>query len=696
VSLKHPVQPVPMPISMDMLRRLQQELESLIAAASASGVLSFNSRAGTVTLLSSDVTGALGFTPGVGDVLSTRLINTTAPLTGGGDLSANRTLGISAATSGAAGSMSAADKTKLDAISGTNTGDQTITLTGDASGSGTSSFAVTFATVNSNTGTFGGAASVPQISVNGKGLITGVTAVGIAAPWADITGKPAAVTSLSGTNTGDQFTNMASSRILGRITGGAGAAEELTGTQVTTLLDVFTSGLKGLAPASGGGTTNFLRADGTWAAPPGGGGGLSDGDKGDVVVGGGGATLTVESATPSGGNFAITGTTTLTDTLTFNGATGADRVIFDLVSANLKPASPGWATINFKDSTDVLRSSIFAGNSDEVFYIDSNKFQAENLAATKQFIYADETKVELYHQDVVKLTTTANGVTIAGDLSVSDEAYAVGWNGSLEVPTKNAVYDKINAGLTAPELAANSGGGTANFLRADGTWAAPGGGGGSGDVVGPAGATDNAVARYDATTGKLLQDSRMFVDDDGRVTNKINSNANEGVITAEHWIKQSADYTLTSTTAEQKMFNTTTNGRLTLPVGTYFFDCQLQLTTRSATSGNVAFDFKGAGTATIDQIMYHVIGYDASNPAAVGTMSGCGAISQQSAVSMVTAATGTGVHASIRGTFRVTVAGTIIPSLSLLTAAAAVVKTGTHFRCWRASDDSTHSVGAWD
>ena len=39
----------------------------------------------------------------------------------------------------------------------------------------------------------------------------------------------------------------------------------------TALLDTFTSGAKGLAPASGGGTTNVLRADGTWAAPPGGG-----------------------------------------------------------------------------------------------------------------------------------------------------------------------------------------------------------------------------------------------------------------------------------------------------------------------------------------------------------------------------------------------------------------------------------------
>jgi hypothetical protein len=44
-----------------------------------------------------------------------------------------------------------------------------------------------------------------------------------------------------------------------------------TGTDAT--LPLVTSGDAGLAPASGGGTTNFLRADATWAAPPGGSGG---------------------------------------------------------------------------------------------------------------------------------------------------------------------------------------------------------------------------------------------------------------------------------------------------------------------------------------------------------------------------------------------------------------------------------------
>jgi len=59
-------------------------------------------------------------------------------------------ISISEATTSAAGSMSAADKTKLDAISGTNTGNQTITLTGDVTGSGTGSFAATISSAAVN------------------------------------------------------------------------------------------------------------------------------------------------------------------------------------------------------------------------------------------------------------------------------------------------------------------------------------------------------------------------------------------------------------------------------------------------------------------------------------------------------------------------------------------------------------------
>jgi hypothetical protein len=54
-----------------------------------------------------------------------------------------------------------------------------------------------------------------------------------------------------------------------------------------------------------------------------------------------------------------------------------------------------------------------------------------------------------------------DGTTIytSSDVTVPDEIYGAGWNGSLEVPTKNAVYDKIETitgggGITAEEAIA--------------------------------------------------------------------------------------------------------------------------------------------------------------------------------------------------------------------------------------------------
>jgi len=123
------------------------------------------------------------------------------------------------------------------------------------------------------------------------------TDVGYVAVGGDATLAAGTLTVANDAISNAKLANVATATFKGRVTAATGDPEDLTGTQATTLLDTFTDSLKGLAPSSGGGTTNFLRADGTWAAPVGGGNNdLLDGSvhqdtaagtvvRGDVIIG---------------------------------------------------------------------------------------------------------------------------------------------------------------------------------------------------------------------------------------------------------------------------------------------------------------------------------------------------------------------------------------------------------------------------
>lgn len=81
------------------------------------------------------------------------------------------------------------------------TGNQTITITGDGNGSGTTSIPFTLNSVNTNIGSFGSSTSVPQLTVNAKGLVTAASNVSIAFPVTSVAGMTGAVT-LTSSNVG--------------------------------------------------------------------------------------------------------------------------------------------------------------------------------------------------------------------------------------------------------------------------------------------------------------------------------------------------------------------------------------------------------------------------------------------------------------------------------------------------------------
>lgn len=162
--------------------------------------------------------------------------------------------------------------------------------------------------------------------------------------------------------------------------------------------------------------------------------------------------------------------------------------------------------------------------------------------------------------------------------------------------------------------------------------------------------------------------------------------------------KLHAAYTLTSNTNVQKMFNASANGALTLPTGAYIFECVVGIDTMSATSGNAALSLKGAGTATVTNYLQVVGGIDGAK----ATAGAAGGVSWSvtdnvpaADTSVVTAGVATEMAIVWKGSFEVTAAGTIIPSVDLITANAAVVKIGSYFMVWRMGTDTTATVGNW-
>ena len=198
-----------------------------------------------------------------------------------------------------------------------------------------------------------------------------------------------------------------------------------TGTDVTLPLSSSTDA--GLVPASGGGTTNFLRADGTFAAPPGGsgtpGGSTTQLQFNDAGAFGGDADLTWNKTTNVLG---ITGDVNLSDGGTY--------------TTTLQTITPTAArTISFPDATGTV--ALVAGSSEQLIYNNAGAYAGGPLFSLTTGTLGYNTG-----GTVTQGTNKSTGVTLNG------ASGRITMNGALLALDTTVSFTLTNSSITANDL----------------------------------------------------------------------------------------------------------------------------------------------------------------------------------------------------------------------------------------------------
>ena len=160
------------------------------------------------------------------------------------------------------------------------------------------------------------------------------------------------------------------------------------------------------------------------------------------------------------------------------------------------------------------------------------------------------------------LVATQVDITAQGDLRLQDTTG--GQYVALQAPGTIAT----SYTLTLPVDDGTNG----QTLTTDGSgvlsWATPA----SGGVTGPVSSTDNAIARYDGTTGALIQDSGVTIDDSNNVSGVAQANATTVVTTGDATINgitvgEGAGSVATNVAVGQSALNSNTTGSCNTALG---------------------------------------------------------------------------------------------------------------------------------
>lgn len=228
------------------------------------------------------------------------------------------------------------------------------------------------------------------------------------------------------------------------------------------------------------------------------------------------------------GNLTVDGNTTLgnatTDTITATARFNSDLLPSADNSYDLGTSGNSWRNL-YIDGTATIATL-------NVTTIDTTNLEVTNIKAkdgTASATIADATGVMTIGSSVLTTTDinggTIDGTTVGASSASTGRFTQVNITGQGDLRLEDTTGGEYVA-LQAPGTLAASytltmpadDGTNGQALITDGSGNLSWSTAASGDVYGPASSTDNAVARFDLTTGKIIQNSSVIIDDSNNVT----------------------------------------------------------------------------------------------------------------------------------------------------------------------------------